>query len=61
MPAMTLQDIKETKRYGRTEGRTGNVKAVYPMWLWRGGVRVKKINYIEYILIRFDKILISYK
>ena len=21
-PAMTLQDIKETKRYGRTEGRT---------------------------------------
>ena len=21
-PAMTLQDIKETKRYGRTDGRT---------------------------------------
>ena len=21
-PAMTLQDIKETKRYGRTQGRT---------------------------------------
>ena len=21
-PAMTLQDIKETKRYGRTEGQT---------------------------------------
>ena len=21
-PAMTLQDIKETKRYGRTHGRT---------------------------------------
>ena len=29
-PAMTLQDIKETKRYGRTEGRTDNVKTVYP-------------------------------
>ena len=33
-PAMTLQDIKETKRYGRmhrhTDGRTDNVKAVYP-------------------------------
>ena len=23
IPAMTLQDIKETKRYGRTDGRTG--------------------------------------
>ena len=30
-PAMTLQDIKETKRYGRTHGRTDNVKTVYPL------------------------------
>ena len=34
-PAMTLQDIKETKRYGRTHGRTyvgthNKVKTVYP-------------------------------
>ena len=29
-PAMTLQDIKETKRYGRTDTRTDNVKTVYP-------------------------------
>ena len=29
-PVMTLQDIKETKRYGRTDGRTDNVKTVYP-------------------------------
>ena len=33
-PAMTLQVIKETKRYrrteGRTDGRTDNVKTVYP-------------------------------
>ena len=34
-PAMTLQDIKETKHYGRTldggtHGRTDNVKTVYP-------------------------------
>ena len=37
-PAMTLQDIKETKRYGRMDGRkhahmdarTDNVKIVYP-------------------------------
>ena len=33
-PKMTLQDIKETKRYGRTRARThtrtDNVKTVYP-------------------------------
>ena len=37
-PAMTLQDIKKTKRYrrkdgrthGRTHARTDNVKTVYP-------------------------------
>ena len=29
-PAFTLQDIKETKRYGRTDGRT-DVKTVYPL------------------------------
>ena len=28
--AMTLQDIKETKRYGQTHARTDNVKTVYP-------------------------------
>ena len=31
-PAMTLQDIKETKRYGRTD----NVKTVYPPQSLRG-------------------------
>ena len=38
IPSMTLQDIKETKRYGhtffrsfvRTDGRTDNVKTVSP-------------------------------
>ena len=30
IPAMTLQDIKETKRYGRTDARTDNVKTVFP-------------------------------
>ena len=33
-PAMILQDIKKTKRYGRTDAhtdaRTDNVKTVYP-------------------------------
>ena len=34
-PAMTLEDIKETKRYERTDGctdaRTDSVKTVYPL------------------------------
>ena len=29
-PAITLQVIKKTKRYGRTEAQTDNVKTVYP-------------------------------
>ena len=34
-PAITLQDIKETKRYGRTD----NVKTVYPPQSLRGGYK----------------------
>ena len=34
IPSRTLQDIKETKRFGhtfvRSDGRTDNVKTVYP-------------------------------
>ena len=30
-PAMTLRVIKETKRYGRTDALTDNVKTVYPL------------------------------
>ena len=34
IPSMTLQDIKETKRFGhtfvRSDGRTDNLKTVYP-------------------------------
>ena len=30
IPSMTLQDIKETKRFGHTFIRTDNVKTVYP-------------------------------
>ena len=40
-PAMTLQDIKKKKRYGRTHGRT-DVKTVYPpQTKFAGGI----INY----------------
>ena len=42
-PAMTLQDIKEIKRYGCTHGRTDNEKTIYPPQtkfagkVWGGG------------------------
>ena len=40
-PAMTLQDIKETKRYGRTDARTDNVKTVYPLQTkFAGGINI---------------------
>ena len=43
-PAMTLQDIKESRRHGRTEvrtdGRTDNVKTVYPpQTKFAGGIK----------------------
>ena len=46
-PAMTLQDIKETERYrrtdGRTDGRTDNVKTVYPpQTKFAGGINIFK-------------------
>ena len=41
-PAMTLQDIKETKRYGRTEGRTDE-KTVYSLQTkFAGGIIIDK-------------------
>ena len=51
--AMTLRVIKETKRYGRTDaqmdGRTDNVKTVYPLQTkFAGGIKkiiVKKFIY----------------
>ena len=30
IPTISLKDIKKTKRYGRTDARTDNVKTVYP-------------------------------
>ena len=36
-PAMTLQDIEETKRYVRTDGSTDNMKTRYPPQTKFGG------------------------
>ena len=49
-PAMTLQDIKETKRYGRTD----NVKTVYPLQTkFAGGITTNKVcgGYNKFLLI----------
>ena len=53
-PAMTLQDIKETKRYRRTDGwtdartdeRMDNVKTVYPLQTkFAGGIiKIEKFS-----------------
>ena len=44
-PAMTLQNIKETKCYGRTHGRTDNVKTVYPpQTKFAGGINTCNIR-----------------
>ena len=42
---MTLEDIKETKRYGRTD----NVKTVYPpQTKFAGGIKIDWISSIQY-------------
>ena len=46
-PAMTLQDIKETKRYGRTDARTDNVKTVYPLQTKFAGGIMKELEWSQ--------------
>ena len=51
-PAMTLQDIKETKRYGRMDGCThactDNEKTVYPpQTKFAGGINMKKSSCLK--------------
>ena len=56
-PAMTLRVIKETKRYGRTDGQTDNVKTVYPLQTkFAGGIKIQYLKMIskthyEYIVL----------
>ena len=45
-PAMTLRVVKETKRYGRTDGRTDNVKTVYPLQTkFAGGIIIVTLKH----------------
>ena len=50
-PAMTLQVIKEKKRYGRTDTRTDNVKTVYPLQTkFAGGYNERRVkNNVPYL------------
>ena len=53
-PAMTLQDIKETKRYGQTDGRTDgrkdNVKTVYPLQTkFAGGIKSRSFKGLQWL------------
>ena len=52
-PAMTLRVIKETKRYGwtdaLTDGRTDNVKTVYPLQTkFAGGIIKSRLLHLGY-------------
>ena len=44
IPSITLEDIKKTKRYGRTDGWTDNVKTVYPPTMAMCLHRVGKVS-----------------
>ena len=65
-PAVILQDIKETKRYGRTDGRThgrtdgrtDNVKTVYPLQTkFAGGII--NLTYNQRQLLECQQIIFS--
>ena len=52
-PAMTLRVIKETKRYGQTDGRTDNVKTVYPLQTkFAGGIKNISFDHMTSLLFR---------
>ena len=52
-PAMTLRVIKETKRYGRTDARTDNVKTVYPL-------QTKFVGGINKVCGGYNDVMIAY-
>ena len=59
-PAMTLQDIKKTKRYGRTDAHKDNVKTVYPpQTKFAGGIITSDV--IAYYLVHFFSICVIHK
>ena len=63
-PAMTLRVIKETKRYGRTDGRThartDNVKTVYPLQTkFAGGINMHACS--DDALMLQQRLLLVYK
>ena len=52
IPSRTLQDIKETKRFGHTFVRTDNVKTVYPPTnIVCGGYNDNSIIKISFLLL----------
>ena len=56
-PAITVQDIKETKRYGRTDartdGRTDNVKTVYPPQTKFAGGGIMILTKVKFLVFMF--------
>ena len=56
-PVMTLPVIKETKRYGRTDGRThgrtDNVKTVYPLQTKFAGGIIMELEWSQHYSLIF--------
>ena len=44
IPSMTLQDIKETKRHGHTDGRTDGKQYTLPQTQFAGGIKMQDSN-----------------
>ena len=61
-PAMTLRVIKETKRYGRTDAQTDNVKTVYPLQTkFAGGIIIwepqrDQVSDVTPNILRYNKV-----
>ena len=43
IPSRTLKDIKETKRYGRTDGRTTWKQYTLPQTQFAGGIKTPRL------------------
>ena len=55
IPSMILEVIKETKRYGHTDGRSYNVKTVYPPTnTVCGGVYLPQTQFAGGIISQFN-------
>ena len=55
-PAMTFQDIKETKRYGWMDARMDNLKTVYPpQTKFAGGINIRLREWTSFKMVNLQR------